>query len=443
MKSTCRRWVAQIALGLSLIFTAGQALAQTAYAIDNTNNLIKFQVSTPGVFTSTIPVTGLAAGEFLQAIDYRPATQQLYAFGSTSQLYIINTATGTSTLVGPPLSPPLAGARIGMDFNPTVDRLRLTSSAGENVRVNPGTGAYAGVDVSLAFAAGDPHFGSPPAIDGTAYANNFPGAATTTLYGYDFATDSLVIINPPNNGTLNTVGSSGVVTTTGALGFDIVTMGGVNTAYATLVTAAGSGLYTIDLSAGTATLVGAISGNTTLRGLAVVPPPTLMSIALRRTHGVAGDFDLPLSLVTTSPTTEPRLGPTHHLVYTFDKSLAGGAAGISEGTIGGLSGAVAGTEAFVDITGVTDIQYATVFLVGMSSSDGGIGGTGTARVGFLAGDVNQTRVVSIADLGLVNAQLSQPVTPANFLKDVNASGAISVADKGLTNANLTKALPAP
>ena len=65
------------------------------------------------------------------------------------------------------------------------------------------------------------------------------------------------------------------------------------------------------------------------------------------------------------------------------------------------------------------------------------------RVGFLFGDVNQSRVVSLADLGLVNAQLAQPVTAANYLKDVNASGTLTLADKGITNANLTKALPAP
>jgi hypothetical protein len=64
-------------------------------------------------------------------------------------------------------------------------------------------------------------------------------------------------------------------------------------------------------------------------------------------------------------------------------------------------------------------------------------------VGFLVGDVNQTRVVSVADLGFVNAQLAQPTSATNYLKDVNASGSITIADKGITNANLTKALGAP
>jgi hypothetical protein len=65
------------------------------------------------------------------------------------------------------------------------------------------------------------------------------------------------------------------------------------------------------------------------------------------------------------------------------------------------------------------------------------------RLGFLVGDVNQSRAVSIADLGLVNAQLSQPVSAANYLTDVNASGTLTLADKGITNANLSQALPAP
>jgi hypothetical protein len=65
------------------------------------------------------------------------------------------------------------------------------------------------------------------------------------------------------------------------------------------------------------------------------------------------------------------------------------------------------------------------------------------RIGFLLGDVNGNRVVTVADLGLVNAQLAQPVSAANFLKDVNATGTLTVADKGITNANLTHALPAP
>ena len=44
---------------------------------------------------------------------------------------------------------------------------------------------------------------------------------------------------------------------------------------------------------------------------------------------------------------------------------------------------------------------------------------------------------------LVNAQIVQVVTAANYLKDVNASGTLTVADKGIADTQITKALPAP
>ena len=68
---------------------------------------------------------------------------------------------------------------------------------------------------------------------------------------------------------------------------------------------------------------------------------------------------------------------------------------------------------------------------------------GTVRIGFLLGDVSQNRVVTVGDLGLVNAQLAQSVTAANYLADVNANGTLTLADKGLTNANLTRSLSPP
>jgi hypothetical protein len=97
----------------------------------------------------------------------------------------------------------------------------------------------------------------------------------------------------------------------------------------------------------------------------------------------------------------------------------------------------------VPLTGVGNQQYVTVVVSSVEAADGGTGGSGSVRVGFLLGDVNQNRVVTLSDLGQVNAQIAQLVTGANFLKDVNASGTLSVADKGITNQQVTKALPAP
>jgi hypothetical protein len=116
---------------------------------------------------------------------------------------------------------------------------------------------------------------------------------------------------------------------------------------------------------------------------------------------------------------------------------------VSEGTASAGSLSFSGNDVVLDLTGVGNQQYVTVSLIGVASADGGTGGSASVRIGFLLGDVNQNRVVTLADLGQVNAQLAQPVTVANYLKDVNASGTLTLADKGIANANLTKALPPP
>ena len=172
--------------------------------------------------------------------------------------------------------------------------------------------------------------------------------------------------------------------------------------------------------------------------------PVLQSAVSRKAHGAAGTFDLPLSLADVhNPSTEPRRGPAHTIVFTYDKPITAVAASVVEGSAVAGTPTISGNDVVVPLTGVTDQQYVTVQLANVASADGGSGGCGIARLGLLAGDVNQSRVVSVADLGLVNAQLSLVTTPANYMRDVNASGTITVADKGITNANLTRALPAP
>ena len=171
--------------------------------------------------------------------------------------------------------------------------------------------------------------------------------------------------------------------------------------------------------------------------------PVFQSAVSRRVHGGAGTFDLPLSTVTTNPATEPRQGPAQTIVFTFDKPINAATATITEGTAAAGAPTFSGSNVIVGLTGVNNQQYVTIALTNVASSDGGTGGSGSVRLGFLVGDVNQNRVVTLADLGLVNAQLAQTVTAANYLKDVNASGTLSLADKGITNANLTRALPAP
>jgi hypothetical protein len=176
--------------------------------------------------------------------------------------------------------------------------------------------------------------------------------------------------------------------------------------------------------------------------------PVLQSAVSRRVHGASGTFDLPLTLtavgvVNHSPTIDPRQGPNQTIVFTFDKPLNAATVTINEGVATAGAPTFSGNAVVVPLSGVNNQQYVTVTLTNVASTDGGTGGAGEARVGFLLGDVNGSRVVSVADLGIVNSVLAQVVTASNYLKDVNVSGTLTLADKGITNANLTKALPTP
>lgn len=227
----------------------------TAYAVDANNNLHIFNPFAPNPIIK--PLTGLQAGESLYGIDFRPATGQLYALGSTSRLYTINTSSGAATVIGT-LSTPLSGTDFGFDFNPAVDRIRIVSNTGQNLRVNPADGATT-VDGTLN--------GATSMITAAAYTNNFAGVTTTQLYGIDNMTGNLYLQNPPNNGTLTLVGSLGLPAFEAANGFDFGGKSGM--AYALLRVNGTVSLYRVNLINGAATLVTNLPSSPVIRGFAL------------------------------------------------------------------------------------------------------------------------------------------------------------------------------
>jgi 3D (Asp-Asp-Asp) domain-containing protein len=253
--------------------------AENVYAVTAGGKLIRYNPGVPGVINSSRTISGLGSGESVVGIDYRPATGQLYALSNASRLYIINTKNGAATPVGGPLTTALNGQLFGFDFNPTVDRIRVVSDADQNLRLNPNNAAVAGVDGTIAFAATDPNAGQDPNVVGSAYTNNFLGSSTTTLYGIDSNLNALVTqgtavgVTPavsPNTGQLFTAGSLGAgVDPNGVVGFDISSESGA--AFASFNTDGGAAtqLYTINLTTGAATLIGAIGGGDIILDIAI------------------------------------------------------------------------------------------------------------------------------------------------------------------------------
>ncbi len=108
-------------------------------------------------------------------------------------------------------------------------------------------------------------------------------------------------------------------------------------------------------------------------------PPILQSAVSRRVHGTAGTFDLPLSLVSTAPTVEPRKGPGQTLVFTFDKAINECRSDAERRQHDGGGAELQRQRCDRRLPGVTDKQYVTVELDSVASTDGGSGGCGVVR----------------------------------------------------------------
>lgn len=276
--------------GLAVV--PGAALAQPLLGVTTDNQIVRFDSATPATIASTLPIVNLPAGTDILAIDYRPVTGQLYGLGSNDRIYRLDPGeiccstppflAYLASSVGDAFTFPLASFNDGFDFNPVADRARVVSDEEQNFRLNPNDGSQT-ADADLAFAPGDPNLGDNPAVTASAYSNNRAQATSTTLYGIDTANDVLVRQNPPDDGTLLTVGPLGIDAAADLTGFD-VTPGAGGAAFAALDPggAGVSRLYTVNLSTGAATLVGSIG--VAIRGL-TAPPPLNLRISEFRTRG--------------------------------------------------------------------------------------------------------------------------------------------------------------
>lgn len=241
----------------------------TFYALAGGVMIDKFSTSNPEYALNSVSISGLQTGEKILSIDFRPATGQLYGLGSTSRLYVINAETGVARAIGTgPFSPALTGSIAGFDFNPTVDRIRVVTSSGQNLRLNPETGTVAATDSNINGVAG-------AMISAVAYTNNVAGAATTTLYDIDITTQKLYKQLPPNNGTLVLVGD---------LGLKVVGEGGFDISYKQDVALAmfevnkKSTLFAIDLNTGNTLTLAKYSKSLMYTGIAIPTRPVAYAV---------------------------------------------------------------------------------------------------------------------------------------------------------------------
>jgi YVTN family beta-propeller protein len=183
----------------------------------------------------------------------------------------------------------------------------------------------------------------------------------------------------------------------------------------------------------TVTATNAIGTSVASAGASVTPTSgiVLSSVVSRKTHGATGDFDLAIDtaqIISAAVTVEPRaIGTGHRIVFRFDRTVDSAttvtALDINNAAIGTASFVIAGNDIIVNLAGVPDATRVAVSLTGVNGTL-----TVSATLGFLVGDVNNSRSVNSSDINAIKTRSGQVVDTSNFKFDLNASGGINTTD---------------
>ena len=256
--------------------------APLAYLLTETSTLVSFTPTAPNTLSAPVAIGGLAAGETVVGVDFRPSNGRLYALTSAARLLTVDPTTGAATVVATlaadaaDTSAPytgLVGARFTVDFNPVADRLRVIGNTGQNLRINVDTGATT--------TDGVINRATPATVVAGAYTNSFSPTTSTDLFNLEGNENVLARQAPPNDGTQVNVGALGV-----ALGgqgaMDIA--GGANGLVLAALRTGTTGpftLYTVSLATGAASLYANTSGNAAQSQIGGAAGPVVRDIAIR------------------------------------------------------------------------------------------------------------------------------------------------------------------
>jgi alpha-tubulin suppressor-like RCC1 family protein len=295
-------------------------------------------------------------------------------------------------------------------------QLTLTSNAGTQIVTLSGTG----VGTTLG-----PTAPGPPTLQSIV-----PGDRQLTIHfsapaysGGSSVIDYTVTCNP---GNFTVTGTTSPVTVTGLTN---------DTAYTCTLTARNA------IGSSSASPTATTTPSTT-------PALTLASAYSRKSHGGVGPFDVELDLtpqITQAVTVEPRIiGNGHVIVFRFNQPItqpgsatAVDAANANLGTVANVS--VLDTDVLVTLTGIPDSQRATVTLRNVNNT--GINTAYPVSMGFLVGDVTNSRSVNAGDIGAIKAKIGQSVGLTTYRYDVNTSGIIDAQDVSMVKARAGWVLP--
>jgi Tol biopolymer transport system component len=169
-------------------------------------------------------------------------------------------------------------------------------------------------------------------------------------------------------------------------------------------------------------------------------PVLPVSVVSRKTHGLAGTFDVDLAFASAHGI-ECRSGGANgdfQIIVTFAVPITFTSASVS-GTGSVAAALSSGNQVFVNLTGVTNAQRITITLT--SVNDGTHVADVSVPMGVLLGDVDGSGRVDSTDVFQVRQQTLQNANASNFRTDVDESGRIDSTDVFIVRQQTLTALP--
>jgi hypothetical protein len=167
--------------------------------------------------------------------------------------------------------------------------------------------------------------------------------------------------------------------------------------------------------------------------------PLLVGAVSRKTHGLAGPFDI--DLLPPSSGIECRTGGVngdHQIVVAFAAPVTFTGVTTSCGSVSGTS--TSGNQLSINLTGVPNASRCSITVQGVTD---GVSAAHDVSVpaNFLAGDTTGNGAVNSSDIAQTQSQSGQPVTSSNFREDVTVNGLINSSDIGLVQSKSGTGLP--
>lgn len=238
-------------------------------AITDGNRVIGFNSASPERILLDAPVSGLAAGEKIIALDFDSTTGTALVLTNRGRLCRLSLTNFVAVSIG--FDPArLTGNLVDIEFDPITKLVRVVTDTGEHILINSRTGNIIDVLSKLHYDSLDPNADKEPRVSGAA----LPVAGSQLKDPFIFDHSFLYLIDPrsrqiarlgkpadepvsPDTGRLFSIGSLNV-NVSSVSGFDIAPKTNAALAIMTPEGETSPKLYRINLATGQATEIGTI-----------------------------------------------------------------------------------------------------------------------------------------------------------------------------------------